>query len=272
MADFFARTAESIIGEAIERFKPVRIYAGFSGGNDSLALAHWVMNNVPRAELFHVNTGIGVKQSEPFVRETSERYGWPLTVIRAKEDCGQDYDAIVRKHGFPGPYSHQFMYRRLKERAIELLVRRSKTHRMDKVLLATGIREDESLKRAGYKGGEINRNGAQVWVNPIYWWSKSERDEYLMVNQIRRNPVSDTIGISGECLCGAYAHPGELEKVRTVDPDVAARIDRLHAETKHRFPWDWEGRPPSTENKRPSQVGAMCIGCEKSAIVQEAML
>lgn len=270
MSDFFARPPQEIIREAIERFRPVRIFAGISGGNDSLALAHWMMKNVPGCELFHIDTGIGLKATRQHLDDACARHGWPLTIIRAKEDCGQDYDELVRKWGFPGPYGHRLMYQRLKERGVRLLVKRAKTKVRDKVLLATGIREDESLIRMGYKDREINRTGAQVWCNPIYWWSRAERDEYLMLNQIVRNPVSEAIGISGECLCGAFAHPGELEKVRKVDPDVAARLDRLHEEIKHKFPWSWEERPPKAA--RPlGKVGPMCIGCEKSAIVQNEL-
>jgi len=137
----------------------------------------------------------------------------------------------------------------------------------DKVVLATGVREDESIRRMGYKGREINRKGAQVWVNPIYWWSTAERNDYLSSFQIIRSPVSQELGLSGECMCGAFAHPGELELLRKVDPDLAARFDRLHMEIKDRFPWTWEGRPPAKEGDRP-EVGPLCIGCEKSAVVQ----
>lgn len=268
--DFFARSAPAIIAEAIERHKPVRIYAGFSGGDDSLALAHWMMEHVPGCELFHINTGIGVPRTREFVHDTAARYRWPLHEIRALEDCGQDYDALVRKHGFPGPFSHQFMYRNLKERAVDLLVRRSKTGWRSRVLLATGVREDESIRRMGYKGVEVVRDGAKVWASPLYWWSTEERDTYLMERQILRSPVSRALGISGECLCGAFAQPGELERVRACDPAVAARIDALHEEIKHRFPWGWEGRPPKVPKVRP-RVGPMCQGCEKSAVVQEEL-
>lgn len=268
--DLFSREPADVVAEAIELHHPVKIFAGFSGGNDSLALARWMMENVPGCELFHIDTGIGVKQSRQFVRDTADQYGWPLTIIRAKEDCGQDYDAIVRRFGFPGPRSHQLMYRRLKERGVELLVRRNKTQRLDRILLATGIRADESIRRMGYKGREINRKGAQVWVNPIYWWSQEYRDDYLMERQVRRNPVSQALGISGECLCGAFAHPGELERVRTIDPEVAERIDRLQEEVAGRFPWGWEGRPPPKDEGAPKpSIGALCRGCEKSIIVQD---
>ena len=272
MSDLFARTAREIIDEAVVRYSPVAIFAGFSGGDDSLVLCHWMMNNVPGTRLFFINTGVGCRRSREFVWETQARYGWPLIELRALEDCGQDYDEIVRKFGFPGPFGHQLMYRRLKERAIEKLVRDTKTRWRDKVLLATGVREDESIRRMGYKGREINRNGAQVWVNAIYWWSKAQRDDYLMHNQIIRNPVSRELGISGECMCGAFAQPGEHERLRAVDPELAARFDRLHAEIKHRFPWCWEDRPPrKSKSTNLPNVGPLCIGCEKSAIVQSEL-
>lgn len=268
MTDLFARPVEEIVAEAISTFNPVRIYAGFSGGNDSLALCHWMMANVPECELFHIITGIGVRATTEFALDTAASYRWPVTVIRSLEDCGEDYDAWVRKHGFPGPHMHNHMFNQLKGRAVELLVRRAKTKRMDKILLATGVREDESIRRMGYKGREINRRGAQVWVSPIYWWPTWQRDQYLMENQIRRNPVTAQLGISGECLCGAFAHPGELERVRAIDPEVAARIDGLHDEIKHRFPWGWEGSPPRSDKRPRREPGPLCIGCEKSAIVQ----
>jgi 3'-phosphoadenosine 5'-phosphosulfate sulfotransferase (PAPS reductase)/FAD synthetase len=270
-ADLFTKTASEIVAEAVERFRPVAVFACFSGGNDSVAMAHWMVENVPGTRLVFINTGVGVQQSIEHARDTCKNMGWDLTEIRAKEDCGQDYDYWVRRFGFPGPHGHKLIYNRLKGRAIELLVRRTKNHRMSKVLLATGLREDESLRRMGYRGQEINRIGAQVWINPIYWWSRQQRDAYIATHSLPRNPVSETLGISGECACGAFAHPGEHEKLRQVDPDLAARFDRLHEETKDRFPWPWEGRPPKAP--RPMRdVGPLCIGCEKSAIVQAELL
>ncbi len=271
MADLFARQAKELMDEAIARYRPVQIYGGFSGGNDSLAECHWLMANYPSAKLVHVNTGIGCRRTRQFVSETVERYGWPLVEMHAA-DCGQSYEWIVRKWGFPGPAHHHICYRRLKERPIALLVKRTKIKRSDKVLIATGIREDESLIRMGYKGREINKKGAQVWVNPIYWWSRQTRDDYLMENQIRRNPVTDELGISGECMCGAFAQPGELDRLRKVDPELAARIDALHEEIKHKFAWGWEGRPPKKPKSSPRDIHPMCIGCEKSAIVQAEMM
>lgn len=202
--------------------------------------------------------------------------GWPLHEIRALEDCGQDYDAIVEEFGFPGPHGHQMMYARLKERCIRLLVRRAKVGKPPRsnVLIASGVRHDESVRRMGYAGREINKTGSQIWVNPLYWWSKEERDEYNAASGLPENPITKLIGMSGECGCGAFAHPGELAKWRAVDPAFGERIDRLEQKVIARgFFWGWEGRPPQ-HGFNPDQLTfalPMCVGCEKSAIVREEM-
>jgi 3'-phosphoadenosine 5'-phosphosulfate sulfotransferase (PAPS reductase)/FAD synthetase len=268
-------TPHEIVNRAIEQYKPIAIYVGFSGGNDSRAVVHWMMNNVPGCRPVHFNTGIGIEATRVYVRETSKAMGWDLIEIRAKEDCGQDYDELCRRFGFPGPDGHRLMYQRLKERCVYELVKRAKVghSRRAKVMIATGIRHDESVVRMGYAGREVNKVRAQIWTNPFYWSSQAERDAYNAASGMPRNPVADALGMSGECGCGAFAHPGELSRWRAVDPSFGARIDRLQSEVLARgFTWNWEGRPPKG-GFNPGQLGflPLCVGCEKSAIVQEEM-
>jgi 3'-phosphoadenosine 5'-phosphosulfate sulfotransferase (PAPS reductase)/FAD synthetase len=272
-----ALTPRQIVDAAIEQYKPVAIYAGFSGGNDSLALVKWMMDNVPGCKVVLFNTEIGIEAARIFVRDTCKAQRWPLTEIRAKQDCNQDYDELVRLYGFPGPDGHRLMYQRLKERCVYELVKRAKVGhpRSAKVLIATGIRHDESIIRMGYAGREVNKVRAQIWANPIYWWSKAERDAFNAASGIPGSPVAKALGMSGECGCGAYAHPGELAKWRAIDPSFGERIDRLQSECLARgFTWGWEGRPPKG-GFNAAQGGLfpmpLCVGCEKSAIVQAEM-
>ena len=266
-ASALVRAPEDILQEALSH-KPRKVFVGFSGGNDSLATVLWMMDHVDGCEVFHANTGVGIEATRQFVRDTCSERGWKLTEIRAKEDCGQDYDAIVRKHGFPGPKGHQFMYRRLKERAVETLVRRNKVNWRDKIMIATGIRHDESLVRAGYAGREINSKGSQLWVNPLYWWTKTDMSALIDAKNVQRNPVSLLLGMSGECLCGAYAHKGELGMVSLVCPETAARIRRLEVDVRAAgHDWGWEDKPPSDEQKfiaKHQTIMPFCINCEKN--------
>lgn len=255
-----------IVTSAISKFNPVAIRVGFSGGRDSLAITHWMMNNFPGCKVFHCNTGIGVEATREYVRQTCKEFGWPLIEIRAKEDCGMDYDSIVLEHGFPGPDGHQYMYSRLKERSIRKMVRDAKKGhpRSSKVLIATGIRKDESHRRARYVGREINLVGGQLWVNPIYWWDISTRDRYIALNKLPINPISELLGMSGECLCGAFAHKGEKQLVKIVCPSTAARIDELEKQClKKGMFWGWEGKPPAGGHNSRQIFMPLCVGCEK---------
>lgn len=267
-----ALTPNQILDQAIKEHGPVATYVGFSGGLDSIVVTHWMMTHVHGCKVFHANTGIGIERTRIYMRETCKRFSWPLVEIRAKEDCGQDYDELVKEQGFPGPDHHKKMYDRLKGRAVEMLVRNSKRHRLDRILIASGIRHDESLIRMGYAGREINRIGAQVWVNPIYWWSKHDRDVYIDKHNLPINPISTELGMSGECGCGAYAQPGELKAWKRIDQDFGLRIEKLQQEVLARgFTWAWDGRPPQGGHNPDQETlfAPLCgAGCMRSAVVQ----
>jgi 3'-phosphoadenosine 5'-phosphosulfate sulfotransferase (PAPS reductase)/FAD synthetase len=270
------REPTDIVAEALDRYKPVRVFAGLSGGNGSVPAVHWAMNNVPGCEVMHLNTGIGVERGRQWVRDLCKAQGWPLHEIRALEDCGQDYDALVRQYGFPGPDGHGLMYQRLKERCVwELMRRVKKGHpRSAKVLFITGIRYADSVVRTGYVGREVNKVRGQVWANPLYWWTDEENRAYRAATGIGPNPVAEELGMSGECGCGAFAHRGELKKWESVDPTFGIRIRRLEAECLARgMTWGWEGRPPkggfnADQGTLDLPQMPLCTNCVKSAVVQ----
>lgn len=262
---------EEIVRRAIEQYHPVATFALLSGGDGSLTATHWAMNNVPGCRVAHIDTGIGIPMTQDFVRETCAREGWDLTVIRAKEDCGSDYDEIVKENGFPGPPAHRYMYVRLKDRPIEELVRRNKVFRKrgQAVMLLTGITNDDSLRRSGYGNSLIKYRKGQLWVNHMYHMGSTWMHHYLNSTGMPRNPVSEVLGMSGECLCGAFAKPGELDVVRIACPASAARIERLEVEVWNRGHfWRWEGQPPPDRDELTADMFdmPMCRGCIKEEL------
>lgn len=256
-SDIRRREPADIIAEALDRYKPVAIYAGFSGGNGSRPAVHWAMNNVPGCEVMHLNTGIGIEAGRQYVRDTCKAMGWPLREIRTSES----YDDLVRQYGFPGPDGHALMYQRLKERAVWDLMRQAKKghKRSAKVLFITGIRHADSIVRTGYAGREVNKYRGQVWANPLYWWTNDEMRSYDASSGMPRNQIADALGMSGECGCGAFAQRGELKRWEAVDPSFGVRIRGLEAECLARgFTWGWEGgaaerrAQPCTKHARPA--------------------
>jgi 3'-phosphoadenosine 5'-phosphosulfate sulfotransferase (PAPS reductase)/FAD synthetase len=254
--------ALAIINTTLVEHAASEIWAGFSGGHDSLVIADLLSRHTRFAGTFHANTGIGVEATRQYVRDLSRLNNWGLREIHTDES----YDRIVTGIGFPGAAHHRIMYARLKDRPVMELLRTRKRHRRDRIMLATGIRNSESHRRMGY-AETTNKVGALIWVNPLLHWSKDDRDQYIADRGLPRNEVADALGMSGECLCGAYAKPGELARVRRVDPGVAARIDGLNGVCVPKFGWGWEEQPPRGHVTPREELSAvltkapLCAGC-----------
>lgn len=261
VADPISR-ATRIIDVAIRWHKPVKVFAMFSGGHDSICAAHVASQHPQFAGCVHVNTGIGIEQTREFVRKTCKDFGWPLLEYRA-EDEGQRYEDLVMEYGFPGPFHHRKMYNRLKERCIRRMTREHKTKHSDRIMCVTGVRRAESVRRMGTVQ-TINREGARVWVAPLVDWTGTTKNEYMTRHDLPRNEVVDLMHMSGECLCGAFAHPGELEEIAQWFPEAAAEIRELEKRVRSAGkPCVWGVAPPDQEQDDPTQIAMpLCVACE----------
>ena len=247
LEDKIAKSME-IISNAFSEHEPVQVWGMLSGGYDSLVCTHLVAQSGLMDAATHLNTGIGIPQTRQYVRETCKDYGWTLKEYRADEYVRRDgtpdpqiYEDLVVNQGFPGPPHHQKMFDRLKGRALNQAVREHKKDIHDRIMLCTGVRRDESRRRSGIKD-PVDRQGAKVWVNPILDWSKRDCREYMDRFDLPLSEVVELLCMSGECLCGAFAKPGELKKIESCYPEVANRIKSI--QKKCPFPWGWEDRQP----------------------------
>jgi hypothetical protein len=139
------------------------------------------------------------------------------------------YRQHVLEHGFPGPGKHGKMYQQLKERPLRL-VRKAlvQNGRKERVLFIAGRRREESARRANVP--EHERVDSIIWASPLANWTKADLNEYRATFQVLRNVVADTLGMSGECLCGAFAEPGELDRIAKHYPKVAKEIMELEVD------------------------------------------
>lgn len=212
----------------------------YSGGNDSNLLAHLMRERV--THFAHANTGIGIEQTREHVRKVAADWGIPLI-----EHHGDSYRAEVLKMGFPGPGQHGRMFQRLKERALRKVRRDLVTHgRRERVLFIAGRRRDESARRASRSIPEFEVEGSVVWVSPLVHWTNADMAAYRRRHiDVPHNEVSDMIHMSGECLCGAFAGPGELDEIGFFFPETRADIEALEAEAREagipepRCRWGW---------------------------------
>jgi 3'-phosphoadenosine 5'-phosphosulfate sulfotransferase (PAPS reductase)/FAD synthetase len=256
----------------------------YSGGNDSTTLAHIFRQRATHA--IHANTGIGVEATREFVRETCDLWGLPLI----EKHPPTSFRDLVLDQGFPGPAHHYKMYQRLKERCLRQARRDLVANgRKQRVVFLAGRRREESARRASVP--EMERDGAVVWVSPLVLWTKLDLNTYRLMMQavgddVPRNKVSDLIHMSGECLCGSFAHAGELEEIGEWFPEVRAEIEALEAEVlatgKHpewRCRWGWGADKDVIQKLRKqgmpdaeiaalferSTSGPLCSSCDSRA-------
>jgi 3'-phosphoadenosine 5'-phosphosulfate sulfotransferase (PAPS reductase)/FAD synthetase len=287
--------ARSIMREAIERYKPVAIFAGFSGGNDSIVATHFACSEFGAAAMT-ANTLIGVEKSRAHARTTAARFGWQHIEKRAEAvgppkkhrdgrpfdqailpagkwcDGGTAYEEWCLNFGMPGPGQHGRMYTILKERSFEAVRREAKQgkRKRDCVMIVTGVRHDESVIRAGYQSS-VHKRGGTVWVSPFYEGTKHDFELYRQEFGLPRNRVTDAIGISGECLCGTMGSREELALVEKVEPATAAYIEGLEARCESLgLPCRWATRPEKPKKCSELQLSLFgeesdfqpaCVGC-----------
>lgn len=226
----------------------------FSGGNDSTVLGHLMRERVTVAA--HANTGIGIEDTRTFVRGTCVAWGLPLMERHAPTS----YRDLVIERGFPGPAMHYKMFQRLKERQLEQVRRELVTNaRRQRVIFLAGRRRSESNRRARIPLHE--RRGSVIWASPLAMWTALDMAIYRELHDVPENPVSQLLHMSGECLCGAFAHPGELDEIGLWFPEVKTHIEALEADVRaaghpeRLCKWGHgQGRP--TED-----VGALCSSC-----------
>lgn len=232
---------EEWIAKAKANHDPIRTFCLFSGGSDSLVLAHRCRDYYD--ELVHIDTGTAVPGVQDHVRQCAEDLGKPLRILAHDFDAyrllvlgGTDSNG---KHwepfGFPGPAQHGRAYTRLKERMLERLLREAKEGqpRNSRVLALSGIRQAESARRSNRS--PITRRGSLVFVNPLIEWTNQEMADYRNEHDLRLSDVAALLHRSGECNCGAYADQEEREMLASLWPEwFEERIGKLEREAEEK--------------------------------------
>lgn len=269
-------SAFKVLDEAREEHGPRASFALFSGGHDSLAATtvafKWAEKRGVKMTAAHIDTTIGIPETQEFVKRVCADNGWPLRIERG----GRDYESLVLEFGFPGPAQHGLMYQRLKERALRKLVRDSKKEWKDRVMFVSGVRSQESVRRMKHVD-RIQREGAVVWAAPIHDWSAVDCSRFIEAEGLPRNPVKDMLEMSGECLCGAFAHPGEMKELEMWFPKVADRIHVIERKVQEKGlradRWGHGGKLLNVHRNQMKidglDVGPLCQSCQ---IREEALV
>jgi len=238
----------------------------FSGGNDSTVLTHLLRERATHAA--HANTTIGLEATRDFVRQTCEIWKLPLMEF-TPPNTRDHYENLVLDQGFPGPGHHFKMYQRLKERSLEEVRRQlvQNPYRQRVVFLA-GRRRAESARRASIPA--VERRGSTVWVSPLVNWTTFDLTTYRLIHRdVPVNDVTKLIHMSGECLCGSFAKPGEREELAFWFPkfdselrELEKRVASVRGIPEHRRRWGWGATTREPDRRRQPASGPLCSSCD----------
>ena len=229
-------------------------WALVSGGKDSATTAHVLAARGDLEGCVFIDTGIAAPDVLSFVRVFCESNGWPLEVYRTPIA----YEDLVLRYGFPGPAQHGIAMNSLKGRALRLF---HKAH--PEAIAASGVRTAESARRFRSARAESVMDGLKI-IAPILDWSTNRVWEYVTTHGLPRSPVYGTLGISGDCLCGAFAEPIEATIIEHEYPAVAERLRELEGRVSEirRTRIRWGGKlGPGFCEKQSRMESFICAEC-----------
>jgi len=199
---------------------PQPVYALFSGGKDSFACAKVLELQGLLRGVVMLDTGISVPEwKESCIKQCRKQLWEPIiipTPIR--------FEWFVWKYGFPGPQGHRYAMNYLKGRAVRQFKARYKNES-----LASGVRTQESGRRKLSSKPISLFEGVTVYA-PIIEWTDKMVWEFVREHEYERPESYSKLGISGDCLCGAFAREDEHLALKTHYPECYQRIQKLERE------------------------------------------
>ena len=239
----------------------------FSGGKDSLVSTHYAFEHFPIDFVVYLDTNSGLPENLEFVRSVCDNQGWPLQVKKSPVTLLE----FAERYGFAGPSKHSWAYRYFKERQLGKMATQ-----YDNVVFYSGVRSQESDRRLLNVQGKYLKSERWVWVSPIHNFSSVECENYIEKYSLPLNPLYDTIGRSGDCYCGAYAHRHtELAELKEFHPEHYKFIMDIEQEVQNsdlpqeRKSWGWGGLSAaelrSLVAKNDKQQMTLCSNCNISS-------
>jgi phosphoadenosine phosphosulfate reductase len=247
----------AIINETIEKYKVNRFVVLFSGGKDSLTVAHYMHFKLGLPiELLYCKTGIGVKENLEYVESTAKKYGWKLTVIDTLPH--ETYEIFVKRFGFPYGGVHNAVMGFLKYHPMRKWYREEKKRTGDIIGFCSGRRRNESARRKRMKSNTaVQFTDRMVFVAPIHDWTTDQVWNYVKEERLEVCPVYDTLHMSGDCLCGAYGTADEYRMLEIFHPETFVKIRSL----ENKYDGKWGGNIKHLDKYQTKLEDLVCNEC-----------
>ena len=189
---------------------------GYSGGRDSGYVLHKLIDMGKNVIVLHLKTNTGVQITEDFVINECKKSGVPL-FIREPTPLSFAYVAFCMQFGFPSVRMHSAIMKIIKYNTMKKFIQEPRFKGKHPAIFG-GVRKNESVRRFGSYNSPVTQETDLWFVNPLFYKSDSDVYKYFMENGLKRSPAYDTLGFSGECMCGCFAQKDEAKSLEKVDP------------------------------------------------------
>lgn len=216
-------------------------YVMMSGGMDSVALAHYLMEEKwdddwsawnKRPVVIYLDTTAGLPSQRLYVEMLCDEYGWQMWTLRSHTE----FEELTEEQKFYGESQHSKIFNHLKGRQMDKLATTSGNPH-----LYFGVRRAESQKRRDVKRKRF-REGLGAWVhNSICDWSDERVLSYLREHEVPFNPNWEASHFT-DCGCGATASREELIELEAEGYEVFAKKlrdleDRIQGGKRDSWAW-----------------------------------
>ncbi len=201
--------AEDLIKWGFEQFAPRLSLSASFGSPEGMVILDLMHRIAPgQARVFTIDTGRLPHETHGLMDRARERYGIEIELFMPG---AERVESMVRRHGV------NLFYESLENRQLCCGIR--KVEPLKRALSEldawlTGLRADQSARRAGVPAAEIDRvNGGLVKLNPLARWSREQVDGYVREHAVPVNALHARGYPSVGCApCSRAVKPGDDER------------------------------------------------------------
>ena len=200
------------------------LHVGISGGKDSTALLLWALHESdwPRERVVATfcDTGNEAPVTIDYVRFLSDNVH-PIETIHPP----RDFYALVRwKKRFPSP-TRRFCTSELKIKPLQSWLKAWKErHPGDEIVLASGVRADESPARAKLPKAERDQGTGDLLIRPLLTWTLQDVWTYLAKYKVPPNPL---YGLGAKRVGCFPCIMSSKEEIRRLAENFPERVEQL---------------------------------------------
>ena len=209
------------------------VHCFFSGGRDS-ALSCYIAKKVADVRgwsfrLVHIDTTIGLEETEEYVKRYAEWLGAELVVLRP-DYTFEEY--VARYPYWPHVYPPwaRWCYHKLKRLPTERYIRQRYRHGD---IIVLGVRGDESsFRKRNYNSVFTTKYYSdakvetKIWL-PLLYVDSETVNKLIKKFDIPESPVWHAIGSSGECFCLAGSSKKTVIRAVKAFPELGARLMKI---------------------------------------------